>query len=79
MTFKMFSRAGLLALLCGLFFAAAATAVPSVQGFAQTTAPATSEPAAPAAPAATVAAAAGLRCQDRSRIARRIPAIRPGC
>jgi Amt family ammonium transporter len=56
MTFKMFSRAGLLALMCGLFFAAAATAVPSVQGFAQTTAPAASETAAPAAPAATVAA-----------------------
>jgi Amt family ammonium transporter len=51
MTLTIFSRAGLLALLCGFLLAAAATVMSSSHGFAQTTAPAVTAPASPAAAA----------------------------
>jgi ammonium transporter, Amt family len=51
MTLTIFSRAGLLALLCGFLLAAAATLMSSNHGFAQTTAPAVTAPASPAAAA----------------------------
>jgi ammonium transporter, Amt family len=51
MTLTIFSRAGLLTLLCGLLLAAAATIMSSSHGFAQTTAPAVTAPASPAAAA----------------------------
>ncbi len=51
MTLTIFSRAGLLALLCGFLLAAAAMLVSSSHGFAQTAAPAVAAPTAPAAAA----------------------------
>jgi ammonium transporter, Amt family len=51
MTLTIFSRAGLMALLCGFLLAAAATVMSSSHGFAQTTAPAVTAPASPAAAA----------------------------
>ncbi len=51
MTLTIFSRAGLLALLCGFLLAAATTVMSSSHGFAQTTAPAVTAPASPAAAA----------------------------
>jgi ammonium transporter, Amt family len=51
MTLTIFSRAGLLALLCGFLLAAAAMLVSSSHGFTQTAAPAVAAPTAPAAAA----------------------------
>ncbi len=51
MTLTIFSRAGLLALLCGFLLAVAATVMSSSHGFAQTTAPAVTAPASPVAAA----------------------------